>query len=73
MKALERIARKMAAAKMGLVEDPDGLRLPDDLWKQYLQQAARDMAVAEVAASLFSATLIRPTPHNHRRIDDERY
>ena len=37
----ETVARGMAAKKMGLVKDPQGLRLPDDLWQQMLP-AARD-------------------------------
>lgn len=28
----ERVARALAAYKMALVGDPQGLRLPDDLW-----------------------------------------
>jgi hypothetical protein len=32
----ERMARRLAACKMGLVKDKDGLRLPDDLWMQAL-------------------------------------
>lgn len=35
----ETIARKFAAEKMGLVKDPSGLRLPDDLWQQMLPAA----------------------------------
>lgn len=35
----ETIARGMAAEKMGLVKDPKGLRLPDDLWRQMLPAA----------------------------------
>jgi hypothetical protein len=33
----EYIARRLTAHKMGLVDDPDGERLPDDLWKQCLR------------------------------------
>ena len=36
---LERIARQMAADAMGLVKDPNGSRLPDDLWRQELPEA----------------------------------
>jgi hypothetical protein len=31
---IETRARRIAAIKMGLVKDPDGLRLPDELWRQ---------------------------------------
>lgn len=31
---VEKRARKIAARKMGLVKDPDGEKLPDDLWRQ---------------------------------------
>jgi hypothetical protein len=27
-------ARRIAAIKMGLIKDPDGEKLPDDLWRQ---------------------------------------
>lgn len=37
---LEQEARKIAARKMGLVKDADGARLPDDLWRQCLPEAA---------------------------------
>jgi len=39
MDEVERVARLIAAEKMGLVKDPQGLRLPDDLWRQALPQA----------------------------------
>lgn len=39
MNEIERVARAIAAEKMGLVKDPFGLRLPDELWKQALPQA----------------------------------
>jgi hypothetical protein len=42
MTKLELRARKIAAIKMGLIKDPDGLRLPDDLWKQALPIALRE-------------------------------
>lgn len=35
----ETVARGMAAKKMGLIKDPKGLRLPDDLWQQMLPVA----------------------------------
>lgn len=39
MTSEETVARGMAAKKMGLVKDPQGLRLPDDLWQQMLPAA----------------------------------
>jgi hypothetical protein len=40
MTELEVRARRIAAIKMGLVkDDPEGERLPDDLWQQCLPQA----------------------------------
>lgn len=39
MTELERIARAIAAEKMGLVKDPSGVRLPDDLWQQAIPLA----------------------------------
>ena len=44
--ALEAAARKIAAMKMGLEKDPDGLRLPDDLWRQALPQAEAALTAA---------------------------
>lgn len=35
----ETVARRMAARKMGLVKDPYGERLPDDLWQQMIPAA----------------------------------
>lgn len=32
--AVEGVARKLAARKMGLVKHPNGDRLPEDLWRQ---------------------------------------
>lgn len=39
MTELEARARRIAAIKMGLIKDPDGERLPDDLWRQCLPEA----------------------------------
>jgi hypothetical protein len=36
---LERVARRIAAAKMGLVKDIFGENLPDDLWQQAIPAA----------------------------------
>lgn len=38
----EAVARYIAARKMGLVKDPEGVRLPDDLWHRY-RALASDM------------------------------
>jgi len=35
MDEIERLARQIAAWKMGLVKDRRGERLPDDLWRQH--------------------------------------
>jgi hypothetical protein len=48
-KLIERIARALAARKMGLVKDPRGDKLPDDLWQQMLPQAT---VAAMVVASI---------------------
>ncbi len=40
---IEKRARAIAAVKMGLVKDPWGERLPDELWKQCLPQAEREV------------------------------
>lgn len=42
---VEIAARAIAARKMGLVKDPDGSKLPDDLWRQ---------AVPDARAALFA-------------------
>ena len=39
MEKQEREARAKAARKMGLVKDPEGLNLPDDIWMQALPPA----------------------------------
>lgn len=36
---IEAEARRIAAKKMGLVKDPDGKNLPDELWQQCQQEA----------------------------------
>jgi hypothetical protein len=35
----EFLARMLAARKIGLIEDPRGILLPEDLWKQSLPDA----------------------------------
>ena len=39
MRLDEFLARCLAARKMGLIKDPNGMRLPDDLWRQALPDA----------------------------------
>jgi hypothetical protein len=55
MDELEIVARKMAAKKMGLIKDPDGLRLPDDIWKQ--MEAAAEKLLYRQAADAWLDTL----------------
>jgi hypothetical protein len=43
MDRIERRARLIAANKMGLVGDEEGLRLPDDLWRQAIPNAERQL------------------------------
>ena len=44
MTDLEKLARKIAAHKMGLVRDPEGQNLPDELWQQAIPQAMQESA-----------------------------
>ena len=39
MRLDEFLARCLAARKMGLIKDPNGMRLPDDLWRPELPDA----------------------------------
>lgn len=48
----ETFARRIAAQKMGLVNDPWGQKLPDDIWQQCIPQAERKLAF-EVTDSSF--------------------
>lgn len=41
---VETFARQFAAKKMGLVKDPQGQNLPDDLWQQCIPQAERALS-----------------------------
>jgi hypothetical protein len=43
--AVEREARRIAAVKMGLVNDLHGERLPDDLWMQAAEAACEYLGV----------------------------
>ena len=52
--ALERRARKIAAEKMGLVKDPEGANLPEDLWRLALPQAEREIEVQRGRRPRFS-------------------
>lgn len=40
----ETFARRFAAKKMGLVKDPWGTNLPDDLWQQCIPDAQRALS-----------------------------
>ena len=40
---VERIARRRAAQKMGLLNDPLGERLPDELWRQAAPEAEAEL------------------------------
>ena len=44
--ALETRARHLAADKMGLINDPEGDRVPAELWRQCLPQARADLPMA---------------------------
>lgn len=37
----ERYAQYLAASKMGLVKDREGVNLPDDIWRQCLDEATQ--------------------------------
>lgn len=53
MAELERRARKIAALKMGLSND--GERLPDELWRQAIPQAERELATEAKDQALAAA------------------
>jgi hypothetical protein len=63
---LERRARRIAAIKMGLVRDVKGERLPDDLWRQALPAARRELESEAVDCSisieLSAVGLLAPIP-----------
>lgn len=44
MDELEYLARRIAARRMGLVKDMLGRDLPDDIWRQAIPAAEREMA-----------------------------
>ena len=35
------IARRLAARNMGLINDPEGLNLPEDIWGQKMEEARK--------------------------------
>lgn len=54
MEKLEKLARKIAAHKMGLIKDTNGELLPNDLWQQcisdaewYLEELNKEIALEE--------------------------
>lgn len=51
---LELTARQIAAHKMGLIKDPEGLKLPDDLWKQAIPDAEAELYERDRDAALDS-------------------
>jgi hypothetical protein len=73
----ERVARLIAAEKMGLVKDPQGLSLPDDIWRQAIPQVeakymaglspSRWMLVRVVVRRLFFRTLYLEMEHQGAR------
>lgn len=43
------IARRLAAQTMGLVNDPEGLNLPKDIWEQKMEEAREALRKAAQA------------------------
>lgn len=41
------IARRLAAQIMGLVNDPEGLNLPKDIWEQKMEEARKILRVSK--------------------------
>ena len=50
--AVETRARLIAATKMGLVKDPDGKRLPDEMWRQAIPNALAEFDRAATVATM---------------------
>ncbi len=48
-------ARQIAARKMGLVKDPLGERLPDDLWRQCIKEAELAITIATILKDIDDA------------------
>jgi hypothetical protein len=44
---VETVARRIAAEKCGLVKDPYGERLPDDIWQQAIPEARRLLLIEQ--------------------------
>jgi hypothetical protein len=61
MTEAEKAARRLAAKKMGLTKDPEGLKLPDDLWQQMAEKL-------DFLAVLIATEIIRQNPADS--IDD---
>jgi hypothetical protein len=58
----ETFARRFAAKKMGLVKDPWGQNLPDDLWQQCIPQAQRALSFEVTDRSFgYNNTTVRGT------------
>lgn len=41
------IARRLAAQTMGLINDPEGLNLPKDIWEQKMEEARKILRVSK--------------------------
>lgn len=58
----ETLARRFAAKKMGLVNDPWGAKLPDDLWQQCIPEAQRALSFVVTVRSLgYNNTTVQGT------------
>lgn len=55
MTEAEKAARRLAAKQMGLVKDPEGLNLPDELWQQVAEKL-------DALAVLIAEEIIRQNP-----------
>jgi hypothetical protein len=61
----EFLARMLAARKMGLIKDPQGILLPDDLWRQALPDAEF------IVGALHAYELRKTVRRYHYAEDDE--
>lgn len=58
METIERTARQLAADKMGLINDPTGSNLPDDLWQQCIPDAKHTLGLEQVMDAYDIKTMI---------------
>lgn len=63
----EIVARRRAAKRMGLIKDPTGERLPDDLWMQALPGVDDDLAAIREELAKKIKPSSRPEPWWHGR------